>query len=101
VILPGIRRQSRVAIYDKNKFKDQQEQAAYCQCCLEMANCVSKLTNTIYSKNVNGQVTITADSDTLLQCHESGTVYLSYDVKQEGKLSDVIELPDSPLISER
>ena len=46
VILPGIRRNSRVAIYDVNKFKDKQDPVAYCQRCLEMANYLSKLTNT-------------------------------------------------------
>jgi hypothetical protein len=53
-------------------------------------------TNTIYSKNANGEVIITPVSDIYLQCHECGTVYPSYEVKQEGKLSDVVELPDSP-----
>ena len=95
-MLPGIRRRSRVAIYDANKFRDKQEQSAYCQRCLETANYLSKLTNAIYSRNANGEVTITSDSDTVLQCHECGTVYPSYEVKQEGKLSEVIELPDIP-----
>ena len=94
--MPGIRGGSRVAIYDVNKFGDRQDPVAYCQRCLEMANYLSKLTNTVYSKNANGEVTIIPNSDTQLQCHECGTVYPSYEVKQEGKLSDVVELPDSP-----
>ena len=95
--MPGIRKRSRVAIYDANKFKDEKAgPSIYCQRCLDMANHLSKLTTTIYSKNTNDEVTIMHDSDTLLQCQECGTVYPSYEVKQEGKLTDVVEIPDSP-----
>ena len=96
MILPGISRKSRVAIYDSNKFKDEQDPVAYCQRCLEMANNLSRLTNTIYSKNLNGDLIVTPASDTQLQCHECGTIYPSYEVKQEGKLTYVVQLLDSP-----
>lgn len=61
-----------------------------------MANVRSRLGNRIYLPDESGNVVIPPDADKWRQCHQCGTVYPRYEVKQEGKLEDFTETTDNP-----
>jgi hypothetical protein len=95
--LPGIRR-----ITDKNYgigviySRTDQEKISYCQRCLEIANIYAKLANRIYLPNESGDIVIPPDYDLWRQCHECGTVYPRYEVKQEAELTSLTEPRNNP-----
>jgi hypothetical protein len=95
--LPGIRRladkySGAGVVYSEKS----QEEIAYCQRCLDIANVCSKLGNKIYLPDEFGNITIPPDDNKWRQCHRCGKIYPRYDVKQEGKLDDFTETTDNP-----
>lgn len=73
-----------------------QEELAYCQRCLEMANVRSKLGNRIYLPDEFGKIVIPPDADKWRQCHRCGTIYPRYEAKQEAELTSLAEPSDNP-----
>lgn len=95
--MPGIRRvnekYSDVGVVYTGR---NQEEIAYCQKCLELANIRSKLGNRIYLPDEFGKIDIPPDADKWRQCHECGTVYPKYEAKQEVELDTLTEPRDYP-----
>jgi hypothetical protein len=95
--LPGIRRLtdkgSGIGVVYSGSI---QEELAYCQRCLEIANVRSKLGNRIYLPDEFGKIVIPPDAEKWRQCHRCGTIYPRYEVKQEAELTSLTEPSDNP-----
>ena len=61
-----------------------------------MANVRSKLGNRIYLPDEFGKIVIPPDADKWRQCHICGTIYPSYEAKQEADLTSLMEPRDNP-----
>jgi hypothetical protein len=95
--LPGIRRVTDkysviAAVYSGRT----QEEIAYCQRCLEMANVRCKLGNRIYLPDESGNTVIPPDADKWHQCHKCGTIYPKYEAKQEAEVTSLTDPRDNP-----
>lgn len=97
--MPGIRRLtdkgSGIGVVYSGR---NQEEIAYCQRCLEMANIRSKLGNRIYLPDSSGQINIPPDYDKWRQCHLCGSIYARYEVKKEAEITPFAEgvVSDNP-----
>jgi hypothetical protein len=95
--MPGIDRRVRFGILDVTDFAAEEKPTSqYCHRCREMFGVNSVVGPRIMplDKTTGKPIPKPADYDNWLECHNCGTVYGKYEVKQEADVTTLIE-PDA------